>query len=237
MKKTIILLILSTSCCIALAGCKKKETSKTTELKNQKETTAAPNTKPDNKELALQEYYKFLSQEKYANEDKDHEKIHFALSDLDANEIPELIIAETNNILYTTYYTYENGSVIELDGPDEQYPAYGGLYPQPARNTYVFFRGGPGYEEEDSGNQYMPYTLIEYRIENHQIHKVNEAFWQRCDFGDKAGETEYTLNNEPCSPEKIEGQYQLENLNRISFVMNTEANRNIFALAPSSTDD
>ncbi len=238
MKKTIILLILSINFCFSLAGCETKKTDKTVNLKNQQETVATPKATPDHKKLALQEYFNILSQKKYNNEDKQLEKTHFAINDLDSNGIPELIIAETHNVLSARiYYTYENGNVIKLEGPDEPYPAYGGLYPQPARNTYVFFRGGPGYQDEESGNGYMPYTLIEYKIENNQIRKIREAFWQRCDSGDKAGETEYTLNNEPCSAEEIEGQYQLGNLDHISFVMNTEANRNLFAISPSSADD
>lgn len=235
MKKTIISLILSASFCFILTGCETKKTDTPADLKSQQENSATPNNTPNFKNLALREYHKILSQKKYANEDKNLEKTHFAIQDLDSNGIPELIISETHNVLFARiYYTYENGSIIKLDSPDEPYPAAGGLYPQPARNTYVFFRGGPGYQDEETGNRYMPYTLIEYQIMNHQIRKIREAFWQRCDFGNKAGETEYTLNNEPCSAEEIEGQYQLGNFDCISFVMNTEANRNIFAAAPST---
>lgn len=181
------------------------------------------------KSKALHAYIDFLSQEKYANENSDMMKTYFAISDLDADKTPELLISEDSNILsINEYYTYDNDTVTDIKGPMENtYPAYGSLIPQPSRGTYIYFRGGPGYTDEEDGNNYMPYTLMEYKLENHKIHMINHAFWQTCKSGDKAGTTEYTLNEKKCSAEKIENQYQLKN-DAIELLPNTDANRKKF---------
>ena len=194
-------------------------------------------------EEAIQAYKEFLSQEKYKNDGTDDsmEQTHFAISDLDADDIPELIVSEDFNILsINEYYTYENGAITKIKGPLDGYPAWGSLYLQPSHKTYVYFRGGPAYEDEDDGNGYMPYTLAEYKVKNNQIILINSVFWQVCDFGSKAGTTEYTFNNKKCSAEKIEKRYQLKKSktkdglslyelpedNRVELIPNTAANRN-----------
>lgn len=184
-------------------------------------------TQDDTKTKTLQAYQDILSQKKYANEDSDINKTHFAICDLNADGIPELLISEDFNILWLReYYTYDNGTVTKIEWSDdtEFYPAAGSLIPQPSRGTYIYFRGGPGYTDEEDGNDYMPYTLMEYKLENHKIHMVNHAYWQTCNSGDKAGTTEYTLNGRKCSADEIENQYQFENQG-IELLPNTDTNR------------
>lgn len=208
---------------------------------------------PDPAADALQAYYDLLSQEEYLN-DSDEDTImgtHFAICDLNTDEIPELLISGSSNMLdLGEYYTYENGAIKKITGPQERegYPCYGSLYQLPSRNTYAFFRGGPAWEEEEDENGYMPYILVEYSLnmEDHQIHMVNYADWSECYYGSKAGTTECNINGKKCSIEEIIGQYSLktektedgwtqyhfpdgEN-NYIDLVPNTDANRKaIFA--------
>ena len=179
------------------------------------------------KTKALQAYKNFLLLAEYENEDSDIMKTHFAISDLNADGTPELLISGDSNMLFPEYYAYNNGIITEIEWSDdaESYPAYGALIPQPSRGTYIYFRGGPGYTDEEDGNNYMPYTLIEYKLENYIMHTVNHAFWQTCKSGDKAGTTEYTLNDKKCSAEEIENQYQLDTENKIELLPNTDINR------------
>ena len=196
---------------------------------------------------ALQAYYDILSQEEYLNEDAEDNIMatHFAIADLNTDGIPELLVSEDFNMLsLSEYYTYENGTVTKIEGPGEGegYPQYGSLYTLPSRNTYAFFRGGPAWEDEEDGNGYMPYTLVEYTVnpEDHQIYSVNYADWVVCDSGSKAGTTECESNGKKCFIDEILNQYSLqitkteegwdrysfpEEDNYIELIPNTDANR------------
>ncbi|MDE6852627.1 MAG: hypothetical protein K2J67_09105 [Lachnospiraceae bacterium] len=208
---------------------------------------------------ALQAYYDILSQEEYRNEENEDTimETHFAISDLNTDGIPELLICGSSNILYLgEYYTYENGAVTKIEGPGEEegYPQYGSLYTLPYRNTYVFFRGGPAWEEEEDGNGYMPYILVEYSLnpEDHQIHMVSYADWSICYYGSKAGTTECEINGKECSVEEIINQYSLKiektesgwdryyfpdgEENYIEFLPNTDTNRKAIVAGTDSNE-
>lgn len=204
---------------------------------------------------ALQAYYDILSQENYQNEDADCMKTHFAISDLNADGTPELLVSVGNNIRSLEIYTYEhkNGVAAKIEIPDnvDFCPAAGSLYPLPSRNSFAYFRGGPAYSEpEHPDDSYMPYTLIEYSIENYQVHMKNHAYWEICELGSKAGSTEYTLNEQECSAEEIIGQYPLKETkdeygyqryqleeNPIELLPNTDANRKAIITSPDSDSE
>lgn len=213
---------------------------------------------------ALNAYYNILLHEEYMQDyDGDGDIItstHFAISDLDADGMPELLISDDGNILSLhEFYTYENhtlendkGEVKEIEIPDDVdlCPAAGGLCLLPSRNSFAYFRGGPAYDDEKDGNGYMPYTLIEYKIENYQIRQVNHAFWQICLSGSKAGTTEFTLNEQKCSGEEIIDQYPLKEgkdeygqdryhleANFIELLPNTEENRKAIITGSVSDSD
>ncbi|MDE6566783.1 MAG: hypothetical protein K2K70_03495 [Lachnospiraceae bacterium] len=205
---------------------------------------------------ALKAYYNLLSGEEYQNNNKEDIIMgtHFAISDLNADGIPELLISSDSNVLSLhEFYTYEydKSEVMKIEIPDdvELCPAFGFLYPLPSRNSFAYFRGGPAYDEKD-GNGYMPYTLIEYKIENCQISMVNDVFWQICSSGPKAGTIEFTLNKQKCSAEEIINQYPLEEVkdedgeisyhlegNSIELLPNTEKNRKAIITESISDSD
>lgn len=212
---------------------------------------------------ALNAYYNLLFDEEYQNNNKEDiiMDTHFAISDLDADGMPELLISNDGNNIRSLheFYTYENytlendkGEVKEIEIPDDVdlCPAAGGLCLLPSRNSFAYFRGGPAYDDEKDGNGYMPYTLIEYKIENRQIRQVNHAFWQICNFGSKAGTTEFTLNEQKCSGEEIIDQYPLKEgkdeygqdryhleANFIELLPNTEENRKAIITGSVSDSD
>lgn len=180
----------------------------------------------DTKEDALAAYADLLSQEQYANEEEDLLKPYFAIGDLNADGMPECIIRDGANMLdYAVYYIYEDGHVVEIEGPDAQYPRVGSLYSLPSEGTYMFYRGGPAYQDEKTGNGYMPHEVMEFKLENHKIHMINEADWEIYEYGDKAGTAEYFLNGEESTAEETEGKYHFDEKNYLEFFPNTEKNR------------
>ncbi|MDE6566784.1 MAG: hypothetical protein K2K70_03500, partial [Lachnospiraceae bacterium] len=201
---------------------------------------------------ALNAYYDFLSQEQYQNND-DEDKLlgtHFAISDLNADGIPELLISEDfNELSINEYYTYENGTVTEIKGPVEGagYPQAGSLYTLPHRASYVFFRGGP------HRNSYMPYILVEYTLdmEKHQIGMINSARWDECDSGKSWDIAECNLNEKKCSIDELIDQYSMKRVitdedwplyrfpeeNYIELLPNTEDNHKAIITGSVSDSD
>lgn len=184
----------------------------------------------------LQAYSKILLQKQNLNEDEKDDMTYFSLCDINADGIQELIISEKEHILSEkTYYTYENGKAVEVIGPgDESYPVYGQLYTMPERETYAFFRGGPAVDDGE-GNGYMPYTILEYKLENHKINLVNDFYWKRYDSGNKAGTNEYYLNGDTCTEEDYQEVYRSFE-DEIRFYPNSESNRIEFGLNDPGND-
>lgn len=198
----------------------------------------------DPRKDALQAYYDILSQEKYQNEDAECMKTYFAISDLNTDGIPELLIHSSANVMdFEQYYTYENGTAIQLEGFDgEGYcRSIGKLYTLPSRNTYAFFLEGPSGNKDD-GNFYQCFELSEYAIENQQIHKINTVCWEICKSDEQTDNLDCSWNDQKCSLDKIMDEYQLEKTkdedygyihcdlpsqedNYIKFLPNTDANR------------
>lgn len=174
----------------------------------------------------LQAYSKILLQEYNLNEKEDDLKTHFSICDFNADGIQDLILSKEEHILSEKqYYTFENGKVIEIEGPsgNEAYPVYGDLYSLPSRGTYAFYRGGPA-SDDNNGNGYMPHTIMEYKLENHKIKLINDLYWAEYQFGDKAGLNEYYLNGTQCTAEDYQNIYNSFS-NRIEFYANSEKNR------------
>lgn len=174
----------------------------------------------------LQAYSKILLQEYNLNEEEDDLKTHFSICDFNADGIQDLILSKEEHILSEKqYYTFENGKVIEIEGPsgDEAYPVYGELYSLPSRGTYAFYRGGPA-SDDNNGNGYMPHTIMEYKLENHKIKLINDLYWVEYQFGDKAGLNEYYLNGTQCTVEDYQNIYNSFS-DRIEFYANSEKNR------------
>lgn len=259
MKKTGRKLLLSSIIALTLTACDRilpVESQNSVATGNSTNETALPSTEPtaNPTEDTLQAYGSILMQKKYNNiKDDIMETTHFAISDLDSNGIPELLIGAGPKSI-DKFYTYENEAIRDIEIADDAdlFPAAGGLYRLPSRNSFAYFRGGPGYTDpEHPENSYMPYTLIEHSIENHQIHMMNYAFWEVCDLGPKAGTTEYTLNEQKCSAEEIIGQYPLTEIkdeygrsryhlpaeNYIELLPNTDDNRKKMGIDTVSTTD
>lgn len=214
-------LLLCTAC-----GSISGDAGKTDETHKSLEKPTAP---PE--QQALSAYAKLVSQEKCHNEEEDISKPHFAIADLNSDGVPECIISEGGNLLDAQlYYTFEGGNVVELEIADELYPMAGGIYIQPERGSFIFFRGGPAYEDyeeenDEDRNGYMPYMLLEHTWdEKHKIHTINDVEWQECVSGKNKGEIECWLNGKPASIEDIKKDYQWKE-NLVQFLPNTAKNR------------
>ena len=69
---------------------------------------------------------------------------------------------------------YKNGKAVKIKTPkSDSYPVFGTLYEMPSRGTYVFYRGGPGFDGEN-GTLVMPYMYYEYKLSKGKIKLVNE---------------------------------------------------------------
>ena len=174
----------------------------------------------------LKEYAKILLQNENLNEEEDNQMPYFALCDINADGIKEMILSKGEHILSEKkYYTYKNGSVVEVKGPsgDDLYPAYGSLYLVPSRESYVFYRGGPAYDSEE-GYGVMPYTIMEYKLVDKKIKLINNFYCGEYLSGEKAGTREYSLNGKPCTAEEYQSIYESFG-DEIKFYANSKSNR------------
>lgn len=118
------------------------------------------------------QYTKVL--QKYVGKGNDEYSIpKFALVDIDQNGIPELMIQKDGQITgEMLYYTCKksNKKLVKIKGPSskDNYPCFGGLSRMPSRKSYAFYRGGPGYTD-DNGNNIMPHLYAEYKIKKNRI--------------------------------------------------------------------
>ncbi|MDE6567312.1 MAG: hypothetical protein K2K70_06235, partial [Lachnospiraceae bacterium] len=132
-------IILLTTLSLTLSACGNMASTESDE--SAKITSGSAIQVSDPHKEALQAYYDVLSQEKYHNEDAEGTKAYFAISDLNTDGIPELLIHSTGNVMdVDQYFTYEDGTAIKLDWPNagEGYARnIGKLYTLPSRNTYA----------------------------------------------------------------------------------------------------
>ena len=132
---------------------------------------SAPKSNAMSKKVKKQ-YTKVL--QKYVGKGNDEYSIpKFALVDIDQNGIPELMIQKDGQITgEMLYYTCKksNKKLVKIKGPSskDNYPCFGGLSRMPSRKSYAFYRGGPGYTD-DNGNGIMPYLYAEYKIKKNRI--------------------------------------------------------------------
>ena len=241
-KKKISLIALLTALVLTLPACGRKAADPDESDSAAEITTNSAMQVSDLRTEALQAYYDMLSQEKYQNEDAEVMKTFFAVSDLNADGIPELLVNHTGNLMETDqYYTYENGAVTEIASDEDHWysRSIGDLYLLPSRNTYAFFLEGPSGRDDDNNLNCM-FSLNEYTIEDHQIRMINEVLWEICVSGSQKGTSKCTWNDQPCSYDEIINQYQLkvtdgeddieyefssQEYNGIDFLCNTEMNR------------
>lgn len=171
------------------------------------------------KKAALSSYAKILLQKKYRNETDSGRKgkdYHFSICDLNGDQIPEMILYRESIIWgIIGYYCYANGKAVKVKGPsgDESYPCWGTLFEMPKRKSFAFFRGGPAVED------FMPYTILEYKIIKSRIRLVNTVVLYEC----TDGTNEYFLNGEPCKASVYKNM--AKNLKEIPVVPNSKANR------------
>lgn len=169
-------------------------------------------------EAVRKAYGEILDRKKYANEKEDMEGYYFAVSDLDFNGIPELVLREGLNLLCPAeYYTFEQGEVVELSGPDEGPPVPGGLYLSRERGSYAFMRGGT---MEKSWH-----VIMEYKIKGHEIVLTDswDAQWDDDWFGKK--NPVYKRNEKECGEDEFMATYRAYEDNYIDFVPNTKKSR------------
>ena len=127
---------------------------------------SAPKSNAMSKKVKKQ-YTKVL--QKYVGKGNDEYSIpKFALVDIDRNGIPELMIQKDGQITgEMLYYTCKksNKKLVKIKGPSskDNYPCFGGLSRMPSRKSYAFYRGGPGYTD-DNGNNIMPHLYAEYKL-------------------------------------------------------------------------
>ena len=170
-------------------------------------------------------YASVLKKKKYLNNQGDSSKPSFALADLNGDGVSELIISSTDDFLSKKdYFMYKNGKAVKIKTPKSDfYPVFGALYEMPSRGTYVFYRGGPGFDGEN-GTLVMPYMYYEYKLSKGKIKLVNE--FEKREITDRKNRktNKITKNGKKCSGREFNNvQNSLEN--EIVFVANTKSNR------------
>lgn len=170
-------------------------------------------------------YASVLKKKKYLNNQGDSSKPSFALADLNGDGVSELIISSTDDFLSKKdYFMYKNGKAVKIKTPKSDfYPVFGALYEMPSRGTYVFYRGGPGFDGEN-GTLVMPYMYYEYKLSKGKIKLVNE--FEKREITDRKNRktNKITKNGKKCSGREF-NNVQNSLGNEIVFVANTKSNR------------
>lgn len=163
------------------------------------------------KKAALSAYARILIQKKY-NKQMKWKRYCFSICDLNGDHIPEMILYNEASIWgIIGYYSYSNGKTVKIKGIS--YPFFGMLYELPIRKSFAFYRGGPAVKN------YMPYTLVEYKIRHNKIKGIHEFSMD-----------EYTNGKKKCfcdgRPCKVKEYKRVEkSLKQIKILENSKKNR------------
>ena len=165
-------------------------------------------------------YAKVLTSDKYGDSDSNNmSSYYFAVKDLNADGIPELLIQESGIPVTTEVFTYKDGKVIQTNAPE--IPAYGDLLISKERGTFSFYRGGPATTEV------MPYVIIEQKLSKKKIKTVN--YYSKEESMVNPGDTKFYKNGNSISESEYENTQKQFSI-RINFVENSPANRKLYGV-------
>ncbi|MCR5603291.1 MAG: hypothetical protein K6G27_06285 [Lachnospiraceae bacterium] len=156
----------------------------------------------------------------------DNENGSFALHDLNADGIPELIIDPDGMFVSDNlYYTYDNGKVISIDVSQMDIPVYGTFLTSSKSGTFCFYRGGPA-TYDDNDRDFMPHMYIEYALINGKIKERDRYTGLNYEDDDS---WKCSMNGEECSYSNF--NRFVESMDEtVAFVDNTAANRHVQGL-------
>ena len=163
-------------------------------------------------------YDKIASKKEYSY---DNENGSFALHDLNADGIPELIIDPDGMFVSENlYYTYDNGKVISIDVSQMDIPVYGTFMTSSESGTFCFYRGGPAAYDEDD-RDFMPHMYIEYKLTQDKVKERDR--YTGINYADDDS-WKCSKNGEDCSYSNF-NRFVKSMDETVEFVDNTAANR------------
>ncbi len=150
----------------------------------------------------------------------DNEGGSFALHDLNADGVPELIIDPDGMFVSDNlYYTYDNGQAVSIDVSQMDIPVYGSFLTSSESGTFCFYRGGPAsFDDNDRG--FMPHMYIEYSLKKGKVREGDS--YTGLNYDDDSWEC--SKNGEACSYSTFDGFVRSMD-GTVEFVDNTVANR------------
>ena len=174
---------------------------------------------------AMGAYARLLEKKKYQYKTEENmvtTPTQFALQDLDADGVPELIISPEGTIVSdkNLFYTYNGWRAVKLNSADVEIPAWGTFVVSHSRESFFYYREGPAYYDEVTDIGVMPYGCIEYAIRGKRVEEVGNYSMNLYD----DGHTECEMNGILCT---VNDYYQVVEAfsEPVTFYNNTEEYR------------
>lgn len=163
-------------------------------------------------------YDEIASKKEYSYDD---ENGSFALHDLNADGIPELIIDPDGMFVSENlYYTYDGGKAVSIDASQMDIPVYGTFLTSSKSGTFCFYRGGPATFDEDD-RDFMPRMYIEYTLTKGKVKEGDHYTGLNYDDDDS---WKCSKNGKDCSYSTY-NRFVKSMDGTVEFVDNTAANR------------